>query len=187
MCGTGKLWLGLGGAWGLALQRMAKLQLLAIYARGAEYGGTTQRAQRVRRSRKKYQKGFDFDLIWLGLAWLAFLRFTAPNQSFPRSTCPHCVIPALAGIHSGKQIKQTKQNHRQPAFMRPTARKRLTTRMGAGCRRFGLFGTRVCASACACAATLHSPNPSFPRRRESTAATKPSKTTTTSIHAPCAA
>ena len=37
--------------------------------------------------------------------------------------------------------------------MRPTARKRLATRMGAGCRHFGL----VWVYASACAATLHSP------------------------------
>ena len=50
--------------------------------------------------------------------------------------------------------------------MRPTARKRLATRMGAGCRHFGL----VWVYASACAATLHSP-----QRRHSRAGGNPQR------------
>ena len=55
--------------------------------------------------------------------------------------------------------------------MRPTARKRLATRMEAGCRRFGLFGFGLRFGLRRYAS--QPPTPSFPRRRESTSAFKP--------------
>ena len=72
-----------------------------------------------------------------------------------------------AGGNPQRQANQAKPPQPlQPAFMRPTARKRLATRMGAGCRHFGL----VWVYASACAATLHSP-----QRRHSRAGGNPQR------------
>ena len=124
-----------------------------LFMRGALHAGARRRGSKgCAEAAKNTKKGFD--LVWFDLV----STLHSPNQSFPRSTCPHCVIPAQAGIHSGKQ---TKQNHRQPAFMRPTARKRLAARMVAGCRHFGFFGLRL-SFGLTCASTLHSPQPVIP-------------------------
>ena len=110
VCGTGKLWLGLGGAWGLALQRMGKAAIIGYLCAGRCMRGHDAEGAKGAQKPQKIPKRV---LIWFGLIW--FLRFTVP-------TSHSRVAPA------------------------PTA--------------------------------------SFPRRRESIAASKPSKTTATSIHAP---